>query len=400
MRPGVLLDRDGTIIVDYHYVGHIERVQLIPGAADAIARFNKAGIPVAIITNQGGVARGFYSEIDVSKVHAYIERELRLHGAHIDLFLYSPDHPDGNILKYSVESFHHKPNPGMAIKAKIKLNLDLRQSYVVGDRHTDIELAKTVGAQAIYLGTEPLPLHLWGPAGNKTVSFPSLSDAAGYIIERITGVSQSEFPGMSYSESGVISSLRTHYADEIRTITARIRGSDIAHAAELLMKAYNDGGHVFVAGNGGAAALADHFECDHVNHMGTDKTFYTNIHSLAANIPLLTATANDIGYDAIFSYQLERNGASPGDVLVVFSVSGNSANIVRALQAASELGVPTIAVVAADGGDAASMADIVIHIPTGNYGLAEDIMQMIMHSLAQYIRQSRMSDRAIQSARF
>ena len=285
----------------------------------------------------------------------------------------------------------------MAIKAKIKLDLDLRQSYVVGDRHTDIELAKTVGAQAIYLGTEPLPLHLWGPAGNKTVSFPSLADAAGYIIERITGVSQSEFPGMSYSG---MTSFWTHYADEIRTITARVSTAKVADAADLLMKAYNDGGHVFIAGNGGAAALADHFECDHVNHMGTDKTFYTNIHSLAANIPLLTATANDIGYDAIFSYQLERNGAFPGDVLVVFSVSGNSANIVRALQSAKELDIASIAVVAADGGKAATLADIVIHIPTSNYGLAEDVMQMIMHSLAQYIRQSRMSDRAIQSARF
>ena len=241
------LDRDGTINVDYHYVGHIKRLySSIPQR-----RRRKSGastthnIPVAIAINQqGGVARGFYTEQDVRKVHAYITEELALNGANIDLFLYSPDHPDGNILKYSVESFHHKPNPGMAIKAKIKLDLDLRQSYVVGDRHTDIELAKTVGAQAIYLGTEPLPLHLWGPAGNKTVSLPSLADAAGYIIERITGVSQSEFPGISYH--GMIS-YWTHYADEIRTITARIRGSDIAHAAELLMKAYNDGGHVFVA---------------------------------------------------------------------------------------------------------------------------------------------------------
>jgi len=59
-RPGELIDRDGTIIVDYHYVGHIERVQFIPGAIEAIRRFNEAGIPVAIVTNQGGVARGFY----------------------------------------------------------------------------------------------------------------------------------------------------------------------------------------------------------------------------------------------------------------------------------------------------------------------------------------------------
>jgi histidinol-phosphate phosphatase family protein len=100
-RPGILLDRDGTINVDYHYVGHIERVQLIPGAADAIRRFNRAGIPVAIVTNQGGVARGFYPKSNVRKVHDYIKRELALHDAHIDMFLYSPHHPDGNIKEYS-----------------------------------------------------------------------------------------------------------------------------------------------------------------------------------------------------------------------------------------------------------------------------------------------------------
>lgn len=82
MRPGVLLDRDGTIIVDYHYVGHIPRVQFIPGAIEAIRRFNKAGIPVTIVTNQSDVARGFYPESNVIEVHQYIQRELaqRMHG--------------------------------------------------------------------------------------------------------------------------------------------------------------------------------------------------------------------------------------------------------------------------------------------------------------------------------
>jgi phosphoheptose isomerase len=84
----------------------------------------------------------------------------------------------------------------------------------------------------------------------------------------------------------------------------------------------------------------------------------------------------------------------------VFTVSGNSANIVRAVQAAKELGLQIIAVTACDGGKVAEMIGSHIHIPTSNYGIAEDVMQMIMHSLAQFIRQTRMSDRAIQSARF
>ncbi|HWI69713.1 MAG TPA: HAD family hydrolase, partial [Nitrospiraceae bacterium] len=198
VRPGILLDRDGTINVDYHYVGHIERVQLVSGAAEAIARFNRAGIPVAVVTNQGGVARGFYPEDNVREVHEYIQRELALHGAHIDLFLYSPHHMEGNIKEYTQCSSWHKPRSGMAHEAARALGLDLHESWVVGDRLTDMEFASRIGANAVYLGYEPLKLYM-----SHFYPFQSLADAAGFIIERITGVSQSEFPTMNYS--GMIS---------------------------------------------------------------------------------------------------------------------------------------------------------------------------------------------------
>lgn len=390
-RPGILLDRDGTINVDYHYVGHVERVQLIPGAADAIRRFNQAGIPVAIVTNQGGVARGFYTERDVTKVHLYIARELALHGAHVDLFLYSPHHPDGNVKEYAIETDDHKPGTGMAIRAANALNLNLQESWVVGDRITDMEMAVEILASAVYLGAEPLPFYM-----SHFHQYHSLAEAAGFIIERITGMSQSEFPTMNYT--GMISYWH-HYADEITTITSRIKGSDIAKAAEVLIRAYQNEQNIFIAGNGGAASIANHFECDHTNHLAHDNFWYTNIYSLCSNVELITAAANDIGYDSIFSYQLEHK-SQPRDVLLVFTVSGNSANIVRAVQCANELGLHTIAVVACDGGKVAGLANTTIQIPTSNYGLAEDVMQMVMHSLAQFIRQTRMSDRAIQSARF
>jgi D,D-heptose 1,7-bisphosphate phosphatase len=395
MRPGILLDRDGTIIHDYHYVGHVERVELIPGAADAIARFNKAGIPVAIVTNQSGVARGFYPERNVHVVHAYIERELALHDAHIDLFLYSPHHPDGTVKDYIFDSYYHKPSPGMAIQAKHALDLDLSQSVVVGDRPEDVRLAHSVCAHAVYLGTDTTGIPAWiHPA--EISRFNSLADAAGFIIERITGVAQSEFPTMNYT--GMIGYFN-HYVDEIRSILGEVQAADISRAAEVLTTAYNNGGNVFVAGNGGAAAIADHFVADHIKHMGSDPTWFTRVTSLSSNTPLITMAANDIGYDAVFSYQLARLAVQQ-DVLVVFSVSGDSANIIRALQIAREIRVTSIAVVARSGGKAAGMADVTIHIPTSNYGIAEDVMSVIQHSIAQFIRQSRMSDEAVRSARF
>src|SRR5262245_49745643 len=94
-RPGILLDRDGTIIVDHGYVGSVERVEFIDGAAEAIARFNRARIPVAVLSNQAGVARGLYGLDDVARVHQYITDQLELRGAHVDLFLYCPYHPEG-----------------------------------------------------------------------------------------------------------------------------------------------------------------------------------------------------------------------------------------------------------------------------------------------------------------
>jgi histidinol-phosphate phosphatase family protein len=177
-RPGVLLDRDGTIIVDHGYVGSIDRVTFIEGAPEAIARFNRANIPVAVVTNQAGVARGLYGLDDVARVHEHIAALLAEHGARIDLFLYCPYHPAGVVEAFARTSEDRKPGPGMAKAAATALNLDLTASWVVGDRSEDIGLAKAVGASAVYLGTDDFQdPDVW--------SFPSLAAAAAFILERI-----------------------------------------------------------------------------------------------------------------------------------------------------------------------------------------------------------------------
>jgi histidinol-phosphate phosphatase family protein len=177
-RPGILLDRDGTIIVDHGYVGSIDRVEFIEGAPQAIASFNRAGIPVAVVTNQAGVARGLYGIDDVARVHQHITEHLAGHGAHVDLFAYCPYHPAGLVEAFTRTSEDRKPRPGMAKAAEAALNLDLTASWVVGDRPEDIGLAEAIGASAIYLGD--------GDCQRRGVwSFPSLAAAAPFILERI-----------------------------------------------------------------------------------------------------------------------------------------------------------------------------------------------------------------------
>ena len=178
LRPGILLDRDGTIIVDHGYVGSVDRVEFIEGAPEAIAAFNRANLPVAVLTNQAGVARGLYGVDDVERVHQYIADRLAEYGAHVDLFLFCPYHPDGVVKAFARSSEDRKPRPGMAKAAQAALDLDLTRSCVVGDRAEDVGLAQAIGAAAIYVGPDRRDRPgVW--------SFPNLASAASFIMERI-----------------------------------------------------------------------------------------------------------------------------------------------------------------------------------------------------------------------
>ena len=130
------------------------------------------------MTNQAGVARGMYGLDDVSLVHQFIAAPLADHGAHIDMFVFCPYHPDGVVEAFARASEDRKPGPGMARAVAAALDLDLAASWVVGDRPEDIGLAEAIGAAAIYLGP--------GGCDRPGVwSFPSLAAAAPFILERI-----------------------------------------------------------------------------------------------------------------------------------------------------------------------------------------------------------------------
>jgi D-sedoheptulose 7-phosphate isomerase len=144
---------------------------------------------------------------------------------------------------------------------------------------------------------------------------------------------------------------------------------------------------VYVMGNGGSASTASHLACDLIKTARVPGLAPLRVFALADNAALLTALANDTAYDRTFAEQIYGH-AEEGDVVIAISASGNSPNVVEGLKAASELGAHTVALVGFDGGLAAELADITIHIPTHDYGLVEDSHSAIGHAMTAAFRQA------------
>jgi phosphoheptose isomerase len=190
-----------------------------------------------------------------------------------------------------------------------------------------------------------------------------------------------------------------NYAEEMSRAAKSIEPAMLERAAAILVEAYLRGARTFSCGNGGSASIANHMQCDHVKGIRTATDLSPRVFSLSTNVEVLTAIANDTGYENIFVYQLQSQ-SGPGDVLLAVSSSGRSPNIVRALTWARDQGLRTIAVTGFDGGPARAVAEVSVHVDCTNYGIVEDLHQAIMHALAQYIRQSRMSADAISTTVF
>jgi phosphoheptose isomerase len=208
--------------------------------------------------------------------------------------------------------------------------------------------------------------------------------------------SGARFPAEPYASAA---SYFDAYTDEAARAASSIDSAALHGAAAILLDAYTRRAGVFSCGNGGSAGIANHLQCDHMKGVRTATDLTPRVVSLSTNIELLTAIANDIAYEEVFTYQLQSH-SEPGDVLIAVSSSGRSANIVRALTWARDNGLRTIALTGFEGGHAKAVADVAIHVHATNYGIVEDLHQGIMHALAQYIRQSRMTAAAISASVF
>lgn len=149
MRPAVFLDRDGTINEQMGYINHISRFILLPRAAAAIRRLNQAGVPVVVVTNQSGLARGYFPESLLTEVHAKMTRQLAEEKAHVDGIYICPHHPEAKEERFRAACDCRKPKTGLFTQAARELDIDLKASYVVGDRWSDLKAAAAVEATGV-----------------------------------------------------------------------------------------------------------------------------------------------------------------------------------------------------------------------------------------------------------
>jgi len=154
MNQGVFLDRDGVITSDPpHYAHKVDQLKLIPGSAGAIHLLNKNGFKVIVVSNQSGIARGYYTEKDIHIFNKSLKKELKKKEAQIDAFYYCPHHPEAKVKKYTAVCKCRKPKPGMIIQAAKEHNIYLSESFMVGDRQSDILAGKNAGCKTIHVLT-------------------------------------------------------------------------------------------------------------------------------------------------------------------------------------------------------------------------------------------------------
>ncbi|WP_319588872.1 D-glycero-beta-D-manno-heptose 1,7-bisphosphate 7-phosphatase [uncultured Desulfobulbus sp.] len=153
LKPAVFLDRDGTINEQMGYINHLTRFHLLPGVGRAIRSLNKSGLPVVVVTNQSGLARGYFPESLLTAVHDEMHRLLALEGARIDGLYICPHHPEAKEERFRLVCNCRKPKTGLLEQAASELGLDLQHSYVVGDRWSDLRCGAAVGATTILVLT-------------------------------------------------------------------------------------------------------------------------------------------------------------------------------------------------------------------------------------------------------
>ena len=186
------------------------------------------------------------------------------------------------------------------------------------------------------------------------------------------------------------SQLSEYFAKEIETIR-KISENCISLLLVYLLQLREQGGRLFIAGNGGSASTAEHFATDiGVGALNRYPGSQISTISLVSNMASVTATGNDLNYRDIFSNQLRLHRPQKGELLIVFSASGQSPNIIEAIKVAKELGIKSCAITGFDGGSARKMCDFSIHVetPIGEYGITEDAHLAICHAISEILRTS------------
>jgi histidinol-phosphate phosphatase family protein len=153
LQPAVFIDRDGCLVEDKHYLADPNQLVFPDGSLDAVKNLKEAGYKIVIVSNQSGVARGFFPVETVEAVHNHMSREMKNAGCEPDDVRFCPYHPDGDDPEFTGDSYDRKPKPGMLEKAAIRHGIDIKRSFMIGDKYIDIQCGKAAGAATILVRT-------------------------------------------------------------------------------------------------------------------------------------------------------------------------------------------------------------------------------------------------------
>ncbi len=156
-RKAVFLDRDDTIISDPGYISHPTQVKLLPGAGASLTLLQKMGYLLVVVTNQSGIARGIITEQGLEEIHHHLKKLLADEGVYLDAIYHCPFHPEGTVEQYAKDSDLRKPSPGMLLLAAKELDIDLKQSWMIGDSYRDVAAGHRAGCKTILLDTPGKP---------------------------------------------------------------------------------------------------------------------------------------------------------------------------------------------------------------------------------------------------
>ena len=205
-----------------------------------------------------------------------------------------------------------------------------------------------------------------------------------------------KFPYIKYNKSKLY---YKDYINEHYKTFENLSTNNLDKIIKIMNKKYLLGKKIFVCGNGGSAALANHFACDHQKILSTIKNLKPKLVSLCSNTPLITAISNDKKYEDVFSDQIIAQG-NKGDILICISSSGNSKNIIKVIKSAKKKRIYSISFTGFDGGYAKKNSNINLHCSSKNYGIIESIHHSLMNIIAQYIRNLYLTNKDIKKINF
>jgi D-glycero-D-manno-heptose 1,7-bisphosphate phosphatase len=151
LRPAAFLDRDGVINRDHGYVGKWEDFEFLPGAIEGMRLLEQAGYALIVVTNQSGIARGYYTEEDFQELTRRMLEELEIHGVHVTAVYHCPHHPEGVVPELAINCNCRKPAPGMLLRAAAEHGLSLQDSVMIGDKPSDLDAAKQAGVTKLFI---------------------------------------------------------------------------------------------------------------------------------------------------------------------------------------------------------------------------------------------------------